>query len=101
MNQPPGTENGLTGNVPNSTVMNVSIDSHTKLSSTAEKTDLLNFVENFPLNSPNFRRPSPRPPIRTNLPILPILDKSTNSTKSADTRGPANELLNPLCHCKD
>ena len=64
MNQPPDTENGLNGNDPNSTLTNVSIDSQTILNSTAEQNGLLTFVENFPLNSQNFRRPSPRPPIR-------------------------------------
>ena len=39
-------------------------DSQTLLNSTAEQTDLL-FVENFPLSSPNFRRPSPRPTMRS------------------------------------
>ena len=35
------------------------------LNSTAEQADLLTFVESFPISSPNFRRPSPRPPIRS------------------------------------
>ena len=65
MNQPPDTENGLPGNDPNSTLTNVSVDSHTILNSTAEQTDLLTFVENFPLHSLNLRRPSPRHPIRS------------------------------------
>ena len=65
MNQPPDTENGLTGNDPNSTLTNVSNDSHTILNSTAEQTDLLTFVENFPLHSLNLRRPSPCHPIRS------------------------------------
>ena len=40
-------------------------DSQPLLNSTAEQTDLLSFVENFPLSSPNFRRPSPRPTTRS------------------------------------
>ena len=33
--------------------------------STAEQADLLSFVENFTLSSPKFRRPSPRPTVRS------------------------------------
>ena len=40
-------------------------DSQPLLNSTAEQTDLLSFVENFPLSSPNFRRPRPRPTMRS------------------------------------
>ena len=40
-------------------------DSQPLLNSAAERTDLLSFVENFPLSSPNFRRPSPRPTVRS------------------------------------
>ena len=40
-------------------------DSQTLLNSTAEQTDLLSFVENFLLSSPYFRRPSPRPTMRS------------------------------------
>ena len=64
MNQPPDTDHKLTGNDPNSNLTH-SIDSQTILNSTAEQTDLLTFVENFSLNSPNFRRPSPRSPMRS------------------------------------
>ena len=34
-------------------------------SSMEEQADLLSFVENFTLSSPNFRRPNPRPPVRS------------------------------------
>ena len=40
-------------------------DSQPLLNSAAEQTDLLSFVENFPLSSPNFQRPSPRPTMRS------------------------------------
>ena len=40
-------------------------DSHALLNSTAEQTDLLSFVENFPLSSLKFRRPSSRPTMRS------------------------------------
>ena len=40
---------------------NVSKNSNTILNSTADQTDLLTFVKTFPINSPNFSRPSPRP----------------------------------------
>ena len=40
-------------------------DSQQLLNSAAEQTDLLSFVENFPLSSPNFRRPSPRPTLKS------------------------------------
>ena len=39
-------------------------DSQPLLNSAAEQTDLLSIVEKFPLSSPNFRRPSPRPTVR-------------------------------------
>ena len=64
MNQPPDTDHKLAGNDPNSTLTH-SIDSQTILNSLAEQTDLLTFVEKFPLSSPNFRRPNPRPPMRS------------------------------------
>ena len=60
MVQPPDTEND-----PNNIITKVTINSITILNSTAEQTDLLTFVENFPLNSPNFSRPSPCPPLRS------------------------------------
>ena len=40
-------------------------DSQPLLNSTAEPADLVSFVENFPLSSPNFRRQSPRPTMRS------------------------------------
>ena len=40
-------------------------DSMTRLQSTAEQAGLQTFVEIFPVGSPNFRRPSPRPNIRS------------------------------------
>ena len=40
-------------------------DSQPLLNLTAEPADLLSFVENFPLSSPNFRRQSPRPTMRS------------------------------------
>ena len=40
-------------------------DSMTILHSTAEQADFQKFVESFPINSPSFRRPSPRPQIRS------------------------------------
>ena len=40
-------------------------DSQPLLNSTAEQTDLLSFVENFLLSSPNFKRLSPRPTMRS------------------------------------
>ena len=61
MNQPPGT-NQTTFDL-NSTL--TPQDSQDLLNSTAEQADLLTFVESFPLNFPNFRRPSPRPPMRS------------------------------------
>ena len=61
MNQPPGT-NQTTFDL-NSTL--TQHDSQDLLNSTAEQADLLTFVESFPLNFPNFRRPSPRPPMRS------------------------------------
>ena len=60
----PDTTQILTDNDLNCTLTHP-IDSQTKLKSTAEQTDLLLLVEIFPLNSPNFRRPSPRPPMRS------------------------------------
>ena len=60
MSQPPGTNQTTTDL--NSTP--TQHDSQTLVNSTAEKADLLTFVESFPLNSPNFRRPSPGPPMR-------------------------------------
>ena len=61
---PPDTNQLLTANHLNSPSVHP-IDSQTILNSTAEQTDLLTFVENFPLNSPSFRRLSPRPPMRS------------------------------------
>ena len=63
-NLPPDTTQILTENDLNSTLTHP-IDSQTILNSTAEQTDLYTFVENLPLNSPNFKRPSPRPPMRS------------------------------------
>ena len=63
-NLPPNITQILTKNDLNSTLTHP-IDSQTILNSTAEQTGLLTFVENFPLGSPNFRRPSPRPPMRS------------------------------------
>ena len=40
-------------------------DSLTRLQSTAEQAGLQTFVEKFPVSSPNFRRPSPRPNLRS------------------------------------
>ena len=40
-------------------------DPMTILQSTAEQAELQTFVETFPVSSPNFRRPSPRPQIRS------------------------------------
>ena len=40
-------------------------DSMTILQSTAEQAGLQTYVETFPISSPNFRRPSPRPNIRS------------------------------------
>ena len=40
-------------------------DSMTRLQSTAERAGLQTFVETFPVSSPNFRRPSPSPNIRS------------------------------------
>ena len=62
-NLPPDTTQILTDYL-NSTLTHPN-DSQITLNSTAEQTDLLAFVENFPLNSPNFRRPRPRPPLRS------------------------------------
>ena len=61
---PPNTNQLLTANDLKSTLVHP-IDSQTILNSTMEQTDLLTFVDKFPLNSPNFRRPSPRPPMRS------------------------------------
>ena len=61
MNQPPGTNQTTTDL--NSTLTQP--DSQTILNSTAEQANLLTFVESFLLSSPNFRRPSPRPLIRS------------------------------------
>ena len=44
---------------------NVSINSNTILNSTAEQTDLHAFMDNFPVNSTSFSRPSPSPPLRS------------------------------------
>ena len=60
----PDTSERLTTHDPDSTLFRP-LDSQTILNSTAEQNDLLTFVENFSLNSPNFRRPSPRPPMRS------------------------------------
>ena len=38
-------------------------DSMTSIQSTAEQAGFQTFVETFPVSSPNFRRPSPRPNI--------------------------------------
>ena len=59
--QPPCTE----VNVLNNTFTNVSLRSNTILNWTVEQTDLLIFVENFPINSPNFSRPRTRFPLRS------------------------------------
>ena len=59
MNEPPDTTD------PNSTQTNASIDPSKILNWTAEQTDLLTFVEDFSLLSTNFRRPRPRPPLRS------------------------------------
>ena len=64
MSQPqaPDTET----NDRNNTITNVSLHhSNTILNSMDEQTDLLTFVENFPINLPNFSRPSPRSPLRS------------------------------------
>ena len=61
MNLPPGTNQTYT--YLNSTLTH--LDFETLLNSTAEQANLLTFVETFPLNSTNFRRPSPRPPMRS------------------------------------
>ena len=84
MNQPPDTDHKLTGNDPNSNLTH-SIDSQTVLNSTAEQTDLITFVENFPLISPNFRRPSPRSPMR-----------SRQLGQISRNNQPANELPKPV-----
>ena len=49
----------------NITLTNISIHSNYILNSTAEQTDLLTFVENYPINLPNFSRRSPRPRLRS------------------------------------
>ena len=61
MNQPPGINQTTTDL--NSTL--TQLDSQTLFNSTAEKADLLTFVESIPLNFPNFRQPSLRPPMRS------------------------------------
>ena len=38
---------------------------HPSHSSMEDQAELLSFVENFTLSSPNFRRPSPRPSVRS------------------------------------
>ena len=66
MTQPPDTTQTTPG--PTTFDLNATItqpDPQTILNSTAEQADLLTFVESFPINSPNFCRPSPRPPIRS------------------------------------
>ena len=63
-NLPADTTQKLTENDLNSTLTHP-IDSQTILNSTAEQTDLLTFVENFPLSSLIFRRPKTRPPMRS------------------------------------
>ena len=57
INQLPGTNQNTTDL--NSTLTQP--DSQTRINSTAEQADLLTFVESFPISSPNFCRPSPRP----------------------------------------
>ena len=66
MTQPLGAKQTTTGPTPidlNATI--TQLEPQTILNSTAEQADSLKFVESFPINSPNFRRPSPRPPIRS------------------------------------
>ena len=63
MNLPPDTNQTRTNTDLNSTL--TQIDSQTLLKSTAEQADFLTFVETFPFNSLNIRRPSPRPPMRS------------------------------------
>ena len=60
----PDTRERSTTHDPDSTLVHP-LDSQTILNSTAEQNDLLTFRENFSLNSPNFRRPNPRPPMRS------------------------------------
>ena len=60
----PDTRERPTTHDPDSTLVH-RLESQTILNSTVEQSDLLTFVENFPLNSPNFRRPSPRPLMRS------------------------------------
>ena len=55
--------NNIKMNDMNTTI--VSINSNTILNSTAEQTDIQSFVETFLINSPNFSRLSPRPPLRS------------------------------------
>ena len=92
INQPPDTENGLTGNDPNSTLTNVSIDSHTILNSTAEQTDLLTFVENFPLHSLNLRRPSSRHPIRSRQ-LISRIDQICQDNRTRERAAKAREIV--------
>ena len=87
MNQPPG--NNQTTTDLNSTL--TQLDSQILLNSTAEQADLLTFVVSFPFNSPNFRRPSPRPPMRSRqLSQISRLDKirqrSRTRERAAKTR---------------
>ena len=72
-------------------------DSMTILHSTAEQADLQTFVESFPINSPNFRRPSPRPPVRSGqLNRMSRLDqiRQRNLTKGTGRQ-------DPFCRHKD
>ena len=62
MNLPPDTNQTRTNTDVNSTLTH--IDSQTLLKSTAEQANFLTFKETFPINSLNFRRPSPGRPIR-------------------------------------
>ena len=64
--QPPGAKQTTTG--PTTIDLNATItqpDPQTILNSTAEQADLLTFVESFPISSPNFGRPSLKPPKRS------------------------------------
>ena len=85
--QPPDTDMNDLNNT------NTKVSSHTNsvLNSSAEQTDLLTFVENFPIDSLNSTRPNHRPPLRSRqMGIVSRIDQiwqhSRTSERPARTR---------------
>ena len=77
-------------------------DSMTILQSTAEQAGLQTFVETFPVSSPNFRRPSPRPHIRSRqLTHLSRLDQNRQRNRTRERAAKTRFVATRIATRKD